>query len=439
MERRNKMEYQTCKIQEATTGKVLVWAWIEKVRDQKSMQFVILKDRSGKMQMTIEKATKPELAEIISHITPDSYIQVKGTVVPNEYVKLGQRELIPDEIIVESLAEISPIDSESSIDQRLDYRWIDLRDPKKRLIFETQTVLNQGMRDYCIQNGFIEVHCPTTVGNESESGAGVFEVKYFDRKAYLIQSPQFFKQMAIAAGFEKVFICTPIYRAEKSFTRKHATEFSGFDLEFANVNDVEDVMKVEEALIHAGIQAVAEKLGARIQEELGVEIVVPTLPFPRITMKEAYAILDKECDYPLDEGSDFDTEAENLLSAYMYRKNGHQFFFVKDYPAEVRPFYSMHKTDDPTYTETYDLYFKDVEITSGAKREHRADILAQQIADKGIDPKTMEANYINFFKYGCPPHGGFGIGMDRLTMLLLDVPTIKEAMFVFRGPDRLNP
>ena len=369
----------------------------------------------------------------------DSYIRVKGQVIPNEFVKLGGRELIPDEIDVLSEAEVSPIDSESSIDQRLDYRWIDLREPKKRLIFEAQTILNQGMRNYCIENGFIEVHCPTTVKNESESGAGVFEVKYFDKKAYLIQSPQFYKQMAIAAGFEKVFICTPIYRAEKSYTKKHATEFSGFDLEFANVSDVEDVMKVEEELLHAGIKAVSDKLGDKIKEVLGVDIVVPSLPFPRITMKEAYKILEEECDYPLDEGSDFDTEAEGLLSAYMMKKTGHQFYFVKEYPAEVRPFYSMKKEDEPSYTKTYDLYFKDIEITSGAQREHRADILAKQIADKGIDPKTMEESYINFFKYGCPPHGGFGLGLDRLTMLLLDIPTIKEAMFVFRGPDRLNP
>ena len=420
-------------------GKVEVWAWIEKVRDQKSMQFVILRDRSGSLQMTIEKASKPEIAEVVSHFTQDYYVKVRGEVVPNEYVKLGKKELIPDSLEVLSKADISPIDSESSIDQRLDYRWIDLRDPKKRLIFEAQTALTQGMRNYCIEHGFIEVHCPTTIKNESESGSGVFEVKYFDKKAYLIQSPQFYKQMAIAAGFEKVFIATPIYRAEKSFTRKHATEFSGFDLEFANVSSVEDVMKVEEELLHAGLKEVNEKYGQKIKELLGVDVIVPSLPFPRVTMKEVYKILDEECDYPLDEGADLDTEAENLLSAYMMKKNNHQFFFVKDYPSDVRPFYSMHKDDEPEYSETYDLYYKDIEITSGAMREHRPDVLAKQIAEKGIDPKTMEENYINFFKYGCPPHGGFGLGLDRLTMLMLDIPTIKEAMFVFRGPDRLNP
>ena len=161
-------------------GKVEIWAWIEKVRDQKSMQFVILKDRSGMLQMTIEKASKPEMAEIVAHLTQDCYIKVKGQIVANEYVKLGKKELIPDELEVLSKADISPIDGDSAIDQRLDYRWIDLRDPKKRLIFEAQTALTQGMRNYCIEHGYIEVHCPTTIQNESVSCSGVFEVKYFD-------------------------------------------------------------------------------------------------------------------------------------------------------------------------------------------------------------------------------------------------------------------
>lgn len=426
-------------ISELQLGTVEVSGWIEKIRDQKSMQFIVIKDRSGKIQLTVEKEKTPEIAQIFSSLTPDSYITVGGELVENQWVKLGGKEILPAQVTVESKAEIAPIDSESSIDQRLDYRWIDLRDPRHRLIFEVQTALTQGMREYCIDNGFIEVHCPTISGNESESGAGVFEVKYFDRKAYLIQSPQFYKQMAIAGGFEKVFICTPVYRAEKSYTKQHTTEFTGFDLEIAGVSDVEDVMKVEEELLHAGITKVVEKYGEKVKEVLGVELVVPTLPFPRITMKEAYKILDEECDYPLEDGDDLDREAEKLLCEYMYKKNGHQFFFVKEYPTAVRPFYSMKKPEDPEYSKTYDLYFKDVEITSGAQREHRADVLTEQIREKGIDPATMQESYIDFFRYGCPPHGGFGMGLDRITMLLLDLPSLKEAMFVFHGPDRLRP
>ena len=420
-------------------GHVVVSAWVERVRDQKSMQFIILKDRSGKIQVTVEKAKHPEIAEVFSSLIADCYVTVSGECVKNDWVKLGGKEILPDSVKVESRAEVSPIDSESSIDQRIDYRWIDLRDPKKRLIFEVQTALTEGMRKYCIDNGFIEVHCPCLIGAASEGGAEVFEVKYFDQKAYLIQSPQFYKQMAIAAGFEKVFISTPIFRAENSHTKQHATEFTGFDLEFAGVEGVEDVMKVEEELLHAGILNVKEKLGERIKEELGIDLVVPTLPFPRITVKQAYKILDEECDYPLEEGDDLDREAEKLLTSYMLKKTGHQFFFVKEYPYGVRPFYSMKNDDGSIYSKTYDLYFKDVEITSGAQREHRADILEEQIRGKGIDPETLRKNYIDFFKYGCPPHGGFGIGLDRLTMLLLDLPNLREAMFIFRGPQRITP
>ena len=425
-------------IKDLKLGKCQIEAWIERVRDQKSMQFIIVKDRSGKLQITVEKEKFPEIAEIFSSITTDSVVEVEGEMVESSCVKLGGRELLPTSVKVLSKAEVSPIDAESSIDQRLDYRWIDLRDSKKRLIFETQTAFVHGMRKYLMEKDFIEVHCPTITGDESESGAGVFEVKYFDRKAYLIQSPQFYKQMAIASGFEKVFISTPVYRAEKSFTKQHATEFSGFDLEFAGVRDVEDVMMVEEELLVAGIKEVKERLGEKIKAELGVDIVVPSIPFPRLTMKEVYEILDLECDYPIEEGDDLDREAEKLLTEYMQKKTGHQFFFVKEYPACVRPFYSMKKEDDPMYTKTYDLYFKDVEITSGAQREHRHDILRQQIKEKGIDPDTMQASYLDFFKYGCPPHGGFAIGIDRFNMLLLGL-SIKEEMFIFRGPNRLNP
>lgn len=428
------------KIKDCQPGmKVKIQAWIEKVRDTRYMQFIVLKDRTGKIQVTVDKAQQPEIAEIFKPLISDCVVTIEGQVNANEFVKMGGKEIIATSVKVESVAEVSPIDGDSSIDQRIDMRWIDLRDSKKRLIFEVQTALTEGFRKYCIDNGFIDVHCPTMTGNESESGAGVFEVKYFDKKAYMIQSPQFYKQMAIAAGFEKVFIQTPIYRAENSHTKQHATEFTGFDLEFSGVEDVEDVMHVEEELIYAGIKNVKEKYGDRIKEELGVDLIVPSLPFPRLTMLEAYDILNNKCNFKINEGEDFDREAEKLLCEYMQKTTGHQFFFVKEYPMSVRPFYSMRKETNPKYSKTYDLYFKDVEITSGAQREHRADILEKQIAEKGINPDTMRKNYIDFFKYGCPPHGGFGMGLDRITMLLLDLPSLKESMFIFRNSERLNP
>ncbi len=426
------------KIGEIKPGKVEFQGWIENLRDKKNMQFVVIRDLSGKVQVTVIKAENPEIAEIFSHATLESTVKISGTAVANEFVKLGGIEIIPDRVEITSLAEPLPIADDSSIDQRLDYRWIDLRNPARTLIFQVETVLNQAMRQWCIDHGFIEIHTPTLIGASSEGGADVFEVKYFETKAYLIQSPQFYKQMAMAAGFEKVFINTPVFRAEKSHTKKHATEFSGFDIEMSYVDSQEDVMKVEEEILAYAIGEVAKKYGDKIKELLGVDIIVPKLPFPRITMKEAYKILRDEVKMPIKDGDDFNTEQEVALCDYMEKKNGHQFFFVSEYPSDKRAFYTMAKEDEPSYSKSYDLYFKDVELTSGAQREHRPDILKKQIIDRGIDPTPMK-DYINFFKNGCPPHGGFGMGLDRLIMLLLDLPSIKEAMYLFRGPDRLTP
>ncbi len=425
------------KISEIKPGKVEFQGWIENLRDKKNMQFIVIRDLSGKVQVTVIKAEKPEIAEIFSKATLESTVKIKGEAVANEFVKLGGIEIIPEEVELTSHAEALPIAEDSSIDQRLDYRWVDLRSPSKTLIFQVETTLNQAMRQYAIDHGCIEIHTPTLIGTSSEGGADVFEVKYFDKKAYLIQSPQFYKQMAMCAGFEKVLINTPIFRAEKSHTKQHATEFSGFDIEMSYVNGVEDVMQFEENLLAYAINEVAKKHGEKVKELLNVDIVVPTVPFPRITMKEAYQIL-RSLNIDIKDGDDFSKEQEVALCDYMEKKNGHQFFFVKEYPTKVRAFYTMAKEEEPEYSKSYDLYFKDVEITSGAQREHRPDVLKKQIEERGIDTAPM-TDYINFFKNGCPPHGGFGLGLDRLLMLLLDLPSLKEAMYIFRGPDRLNP
>lgn len=425
------------KISEIKPGKVEFQGWIENLRDKKNMQFIVIRDLSGKVQVTVIKAEKPEIAEIFSKATLESTVKIKGEAVANEFVKLGGIEVIPEEVEITSHAEPLPIAEDSSIDQRLDYRWVDLRSPAKALIFQVETTLNQAMRQYAIDHGCIEIHTPTLIGTSSEGGADVFEVKYFDKKAYLIQSPQFYKQMAMCAGFEKVVINTPVFRAEKSHTKQHATEFSGFDIEMSYVNGVEEVMQFEENLLAYAIGEVAKKHGEKVKELLNVDIVVPTVPFPRITMKEAYKVL-RSLNIDIKDGEDFSKEQEVALCDYMEKKNGHQFFFVKEYPTKVRAFYTMAKEDQPEYSKSYDLYFKDVEITSGAQREHRPDVLKRQIEERGIDPTPM-TDYINFFKNGCPPHGGFGLGLDRLLMLLLDLPSLKEAMYIFRGPDRLNP
>ena len=428
---------------------VLVRGFIDNLRDSKYMTFIVLKDITGKIQITIEKEKHPEWEELLASLTGDSVISVVGQVNANDYVKLGGVEILPESIAVDSLAEALPIARKaipatkkkkeverSSIDQRIDYRWIDLRTDENQLMFKVQTVMVNAMRKFLLDRSFIEIHTPKLIGAASESGADVFAVDYFDRKAFLAQSPQFYKQMAMAAGFERIFETGPVFRAEKSYTNRHTTEFTGFDLEFSYINSVKDVMKLEEELLTDMLRAVKEAYGEEIKELFGKEVIVPTMPFPVIDLQELYAALEKEYGYvaPEEEKGDLTTEAEQLSFRYAQEKFGHEFLFVTGYSVDKRPFY--HMRDEHGMPQGYDLIWRGVEITTGAQREHRYDILKKQAQEKGLDQDVQF--YLEFFKYGCPPHGGFGLGVDRMTMLLLDV-SIKEAMFLFRGPNRLTP
>ncbi|MBR3508293.1 MAG: aspartate--tRNA(Asn) ligase [Lachnospiraceae bacterium] len=428
---------------------VLVRGFIDNLRDSKYMTFIVLKDITGKIQITIEKEKHPEWEELLSGLTGDSVISVVGQVNANDYVKLGGVEILPESIAVDSLAEALPIARKaipatkkkkeverSSIDQRIDYRWIDLRTDENQLMFKVQTVMVNAMRKFLLDRSFIEIHTPKLIGAASESGADVFAVDYFDRKAFLAQSPQFYKQMAMAAGFERIFETGPVFRAEKSYTNRHTTEFTGFDLEFSYINSVKDVMKLEEELLTDMLRAVKEAYGEEIKELFGKEVIVPTTPFPVIDLQELYAALEKEYGYvaPEEEKGDLTTEAEQLSFRYAQEKFGHEFLFVTGYSVDKRPFY--HMRDEHGMPQGYDLIWRGVEITTGAQREHRYEILKKQAQEKGLDQDVQF--YLEFFKYGCPPHGGFGLGVDRMTMLLLDV-SIKEAMFLFRGPNRLTP
>ena len=428
---------------------VKVQGFIENLRNSKAMAFIVLKDITGKLQVTIEKEKKPELCEAIDKLTGDSVITVVGPVIENDYVKMGGLEMLPDELIIESIADALPITRKeipatkkkkaverSSIDQRIDYRWIDLRTDENQLMFKAQTVLVNAMRKYLLDKNFIEIHTPKLIGAASESGADVFEVKYFDRNAYLAQSPQFYKQMAMASGFERIFEVGPVFRAEKSYTSKHTTEFSGFDLEFSYIDSYRDVMKLEEELLRAGLQAVSDAYGEQIKELFGMDVIVPETPFPVVTLAELYKGLEEDFGYTVDESEkgDLTTDAERLSYEWVKKHYNHEFLFVTDYDAEKRAFY--HMRDENGVPQGYDLIWRGVEITTGAQREHRYDILKAQAQEKGLEEDVKF--YLEFFKYGCPPHGGFGLGIDRLTILLLGLH-IKEAMFIFRGPNRLTP
>ena len=413
-----------------------IQGFVENLRNKRTMAFLVIRDHSGRLQVTIEKEKHPELAEIVDKLTVESVVTCVGPVVENEYVKMGGKEMLPEEMEILSIAEPLPLTKDAAIDSRMDYRWVDLRSDKNTLIFKAQTELVGAMRDFCRNRGFMEIHTPKLIGAASESGSDVFELKYFDRKAYLSQSPQFYKQMAMAAGFDRIFEVGPVFRAEKSFTNKHATEFTGFDLEFSYVTSCDDVMHMEEELLAYAFERVAEKHGEAIKELFGKEVIVPTVPFPRMKLCDVYKELEERYGYKVSDEvkGDLTTDAEHLCANLAMDKFGSEFLFITDYDAKERAFY--HMRDERGVPMGYDLIWRGCEITTGAVREHRYEILKKQADEKGLG-KDVEF-YLQFFRYGCPPHGGFGVGLDRMTMLFLGL-SIKEAEFLFRGPNRLTP
>lgn len=418
-------------------------AFVDNIRDLQWVQFVILRDGTGKVQMTIEKSEEKNknLVELISKLPLESTILIKGIVMDSPKVKLNGMEIIPDSIEVTSRSEEElPFNYKNlegvNLDTRLDYRFIDLRNDKNALMLKIQSDFVKYMREYLYNNDFTEIHTPKLIGTASESGSEVFEVKYFDRKAYLAQSPQFYKQMAMASGFDQVFEIGPAFRAENSHTSYHATEINMLDVEVSWVKDENEVMDVEENLLKYMFKRLKETYGKEIEETFHVTLSNIDVKFPRITFQEAKRILKEEMNFVGERTDDFERHEEELLCKYAKEKYNSDFIFVTKFPFEARPFY--HMLDENGLTKSYDLLFKGVEITTGAIREHRVDILTKQIIEKEIDPKSLQF-YLEFFKYGCPPHGGFAIGIARMMMEIFEIDNIREATFIYRGPTRLNP
>ena len=427
-------------------GPVTVSGWVDTVRDQKKVQFVVLRDESGAVQLVNPRTTDAdgvvvadEPATTISGLAQGTFVTVTGTLKHDERVKLGGIEVKLDSLTVvgEAIAD-TPIAADSSLDKRMDWRFLDLRNPKQNLIFRLQTTFEHALRTYWIDNDFIELHTPKLMASASESRAELFEVKYFDTTAYLAQSPQFFKQMAQSAGFGKIFEVGPAFRADPSFTSRHATEFTSVDSEISWIDSHDDVMQLHEDLIVAAFTAVKAKHGAEVLELFGVEVTVPATPFPRIPLAEAKEIV-KSRGYEVPRADDdMDPEGERQIAAYVAEKFGHEFVFLTDYASSIRPFYHMRHEGDASITKSYDLIFNGTEISTGAQREHRIEVLEAQAIEKGLDPKEIEG-YLDFFRYGVPSHGGFGMGLARVLMLMLHQASIREVTYLFRGPTRLEP
>lgn len=410
--------------------------WVDSVRDQKAVQFVILRDSSHHKIQLVNPKSNTKLATEVAKLTPSSTVKVSGRLVKNEVVKLGGVELKLETVEIISLAaELLPMDEKSGLETRLDWRYLDLRDPAKRLIFEVQTAVEAAMREYWLSEGFIELHTPKLMDTASETKAELFAVDYFDQKAYLAQSPQFYKQMAMSAGLDKVFEIAPVFRADPSFTTRHATEYTSIDMEMAWIASHEDVMDFMEAWLVHVMTKLKQDCQPKVKEFYGLDITLPKTPFVRITLAEAKSILEGK-NHKLAEHDDLDPEGERKIGEHFAHQN--DFVFVTDYPANVRAFYHMQYEDRPGVTKSFDLLYRGMEIATGAQREHRVDILSKQAAASGLDPKHLQ-HYFDFFRYGVPPHGGFGFGLARLLMKLLRLESIRESTYLFRGPNRLTP
>ena len=413
---------------------VTIAGWVQTLRLQRAMQFVVVRDHTGAVQVTHRRDGGP-LESLLESLTAESAVRITGVVRDNPVVSLGGLELIPETVVIENLAATPlPIDDRTGPEGRLDWRFLDVRRrPAARLVFEVQTTVERAMREFAYASGCTELHTPKLMGTASESGAEVFTVGYFGGQAYLAQSPQFYKQMAIAGGVDRVFEIGPVFRAEPSFTSRHATEFTGVDVELAWISSVEDVMQWEERMLAHVLAAVAAAHGAEIEEHFKVPVTVPTVPFPRLTMAEALSISGASAGQ-----DDLDPAGERAVSAWVRAETGHEFAFVTEFPVTARPFYHMRPAGQPHLTASFDLLWKGLEITTGAQREHRYDVLLAQLAEKGLTPEPMQS-YLDCFRFGCPPHGGFGLGLGRLLMTLLGLDSIREATFLFRGPNRLVP
>jgi len=415
---------------------VAVAGWIEDIRNLGSIAFIILRDGKGTLQITVLKKKTPELFEQLTSFSRESVISVKGLCKENEKVRNGY-EILPEEVEILSAAEtplpLGVVDKvEADFDTRLDNRFIDLRKPEIQAIFKIRNVVIAAAHQYLRSQSFIEVHTPNIIPSSSEGGTEVFKLQYFEKEAFLAQSPQLYKQSLMATGLDKVYEIAWYFRAEEHNTRRHLNESTAVDLEMAYISSEEEVMEILENLVHSMWKSASE-----CKEELEIldkKIAIPKLPFTRIRYDEVINKL-QERKSGIEWGQDLGTEDEKLLGEIM-KEDGKEFYFITRYPLESKPFYTMPEGEK--YSRGFDLECKGVEIASGSQRIHDVKLLQKRLGACDLNPKDFEA-YLKAFRYGMPPHGGFGFGIERFLMELLDIKNIRECILFPRDRTRLTP
>ena len=417
--------------------KIILNGWVEEIRDKGKIKFIILHTLDYDYQITVKKGeVSDDVFRTVEKLTRQSAITVVGRLVEKTISKIG-REIIPEKIIIQGLSEpILPIDPSGKtpyeLDKKLNWRFLDFRNHLTLAIFRIQRTILKAFREFFLEKNFMEIQPPLIISTASEGGAELFSVEYFDKQAFLAQSPQLYKQMA-AISFEKVFCITPVFRAEKHNTPYHLNEIRQMDIEVAFIKNEEDVMKyLEEVIVH--ILRSVKKENEDDLKILNSQIEILETPFPRIKYKKAIDTL-KEIDENIKFGDDISRKHEKFLC----EKFGDIIFLTK-WPSELKPFYTMPEEPgkNEEITRAFDLLYKGLEISSGSQRIHLPDLLKRKIREKGLNEKQFEF-YINAFRYGAPPHGGWSIGLERLTMKICGLKNIREAAMWPRDRFRLEP
>jgi aspartyl-tRNA synthetase len=410
--------------------------WVHEVRDLGGLSFLLVRDRTGIIQVTIpKKKVRAEILDVVRDVSRESVVRVQGTVKAIEKAP-GGREIVPEELEIISTAESPlPLDVAEKVsaemDTRLDSRFLDARKPRIRAIFFIRSAVTSSVMAFLHSRGCINITTPKVVAAATEGGTELFPIAYFEKEAFLNQSPQLYKQMMMAAGFEAVFEIGPIFRAEEHNTVRHLNEATSLDVEvsFADHNDV--MVLLEDLIVHV-YEYVRENCADQLAE-LGVELTVPKKPFPRIPYTEAIEIANRTVEEKLTFGDDLSPAAERAIGDVIG-----QHYFIVDWPTEIRPYYAMPYPDRPEFCKAFDMMHPRMELSSGAQRIHDHDLLVERIRAKGLSPESFEF-YLKPFRYGMPPHAGWGLGIERLVMTMLDLPNIREAVLFPRDRHRLTP
>ncbi len=418
---------------------VLLAGWVEDVRNLGGIAFLIVRQRDGTFQATVKKKGNESLFDAASRLVRESVVAIRGTVQPNPQVRNGWELLASSVDVLSAAAAPLPLPVADKVgaemDTRFDNRTLDLRKPERRAIFRVRSVAEAALRESMLAQGFLEVHTPKLSGAGAEGGATLFETDYFGRRAYLSQSPQLYKQMLMSTGLDRVFEVAPAFRAEPSDTVRHVTEFTSFDAEASWIESQEDVLRFLETSVAHAIDCVRQQSKPDL-ELLHADPKVPRLPLRRVPYPEALEIL-RGLGKRGREGDDIDTEGEKALGAALSAE-GHELYFLTEYPSAIKPFYIMSKPGEPDVSLSFDLEYKGDEMASGGQREHRYEVLVAKMKEKGLAPDSFEF-YLKAFRYGMPPHGGWGFGVDRFVQKLLDLPNIREAILFPRDRSRLVP